>query len=128
MGKLINLNPVNPIADADIPASIARDSEFQAADAVIANKSLSLQPRSAGANIDANTAISGVAAGFKWIDGGGILSNFPGGFTGCLIQFDPLFGENIAGLYMIQFHSSEGKLYFRSQNNGSWSAWRILDL
>jgi hypothetical protein len=33
MGKLTNLNPSAPIADADLPASIARDTEFQAADA-----------------------------------------------------------------------------------------------
>ena len=28
MGKLTNLNPITPIADADLPASIARDSEI----------------------------------------------------------------------------------------------------
>lgn len=31
MGKLTNLNPAAPIADADIPAAIARDSETTAA-------------------------------------------------------------------------------------------------
>jgi|SRR5919199_3863032 hypothetical protein len=31
MGKLTNLNPPAPIADADLPASIARDSEIDAA-------------------------------------------------------------------------------------------------
>lgn len=32
MGRLTNLNPTAPIADADLPASIARDAEFIAAD------------------------------------------------------------------------------------------------
>jgi hypothetical protein len=32
MGRLTNLNPPTPIADADLPASIARDAEFIAAD------------------------------------------------------------------------------------------------
>lgn len=32
MGKLTNLNPPAPIADADLPASIARDAEYIAAD------------------------------------------------------------------------------------------------
>jgi hypothetical protein len=32
MGKLTNLNPTAPIADADLPASIARDIEYLAAD------------------------------------------------------------------------------------------------
>jgi len=32
MGKLTNLNPPTPIADTDLPASIARDAEFIAAD------------------------------------------------------------------------------------------------
>ncbi|MEG3955249.1 tail fiber domain-containing protein [Microcoleus sp. herbarium2] len=32
MGKLTNLNPVAPIADGDLPASIARDVEYIAAD------------------------------------------------------------------------------------------------
>lgn len=33
MGKLTNLNPPGPIADADIPDSLARDTEYQLADA-----------------------------------------------------------------------------------------------
>ncbi|MEG4329389.1 hypothetical protein, partial [Microcoleus sp. herbarium5] len=33
MGELINLNPGTGITDADIPAAIARDTEYQAADA-----------------------------------------------------------------------------------------------
>jgi len=33
MGKLTNLNPSTPIAEADLPASIARDTEYIAADA-----------------------------------------------------------------------------------------------
>ena len=33
MGKLTNLNPPTPIADADLPSSIARDAEYLAADA-----------------------------------------------------------------------------------------------
>jgi hypothetical protein len=37
MGRLTNLNPAAPIADADLPASIARDAEFMAADAAHAN-------------------------------------------------------------------------------------------
>jgi hypothetical protein len=32
MGKLTNLNPPAPIADTDLPASIARDAEYIAAD------------------------------------------------------------------------------------------------
>lgn len=32
MGKLTNLNPTAPIADADLPASMARDAEYIAAD------------------------------------------------------------------------------------------------
>jgi hypothetical protein len=35
MGRLTNLNPVAPIADADLPQSVARDAEFQAADAAL---------------------------------------------------------------------------------------------
>jgi len=31
MGELINLNPIAPIADADLPASITRDAEYVAA-------------------------------------------------------------------------------------------------
>ena len=37
MGKLTNLNPPLPIADADLPASIARDAEYIAADAAHVN-------------------------------------------------------------------------------------------
>jgi hypothetical protein len=37
MGELINLNPVKPIADADLPPSITRDTEFAAADAAHVN-------------------------------------------------------------------------------------------
>ena len=37
MGRLTNLNPVAPIADADLPASIARDAEYIAADAAHVN-------------------------------------------------------------------------------------------
>jgi hypothetical protein len=37
MGKLTNLNPPAPIADGDLPPSIARDAEFQAADEGHAN-------------------------------------------------------------------------------------------
>jgi hypothetical protein len=33
MGKLTNLNPAAPIADADLPGSIARDVEYIVADA-----------------------------------------------------------------------------------------------
>jgi hypothetical protein len=37
MGRLTNLNPPAPIADADLPASIARDAEFIAADTAHVN-------------------------------------------------------------------------------------------
>ena len=37
MGRLTNLNPAAPIADADLPASIARDAEFIAADTAHVN-------------------------------------------------------------------------------------------
>jgi hypothetical protein len=33
MGKLTNLNPSKPIADADLPPSITRDTEYQQGDA-----------------------------------------------------------------------------------------------
>lgn len=39
MGRLTNLNPPAPIADADLPPSVARDAEFQAADAAHVNAS-----------------------------------------------------------------------------------------
>ncbi|MEG4396482.1 hypothetical protein [Microcoleus sp. BROC3] len=116
----------NPVTDPQIPQPIARDSEIAAA----LIKTLSLLPRTGGgSNADANTAIQGVSAGFKWIDGGAaVFSNFPAttGVSGCLIQIDGLWGTTSAGLYCIQFHSTLTVLSFRAQNNGTWGAWRTL--
>lgn len=125
MGELMDLN--SQIPQGRIDEAIARDTEvFEAIASTFANF-LSILPRSGVTNVDANTAIQEVAAGFKWIDGSGIRTNFPGGLTGCLIQFDALFGTGVANKYRIQFYSTQSVLYFRNEINGVWGSWRILN-
>jgi hypothetical protein len=94
-------------------------------------KGLSVFPRSSPSAVDGNNLMSGIAAGFQWIDSDATHTNLPAN-VGTLIQFDPLFGTAITGLYKIQFFvaasttSATSRLHLRHQVNGSWTPWRLI--
>lgn len=125
MGKLINLNSLVPAAQID-PA-MTTDAELASA---VAIAGLVARTGSPG-NINADTFITqSQTICIRWLDGNNTLINFPPNVgSGTMIQLDGLVQTSLEKKYMVQFFVVHSlplcRIYYRSQNNGTWSDWTL---
>ena len=77
-----------------------------------------------------NTITGEGPGGIWWMDGPGSTNGPTGTNSGVLMHFDPLYySAATKNKYAVQFGTiggGSGALYFREQNNGTWSAWNQL--
>ncbi len=119
MGELTNLNPIKAITDADIPAAIARDAEYIAADDIgkvfaFANffkRSVAHNVSTIADNPDNHD--TGLKSNDSYVTD--ILSGWH--------FFTSVRPDNSAFGIQIAFADTLNGIYYRRKTSGSWQAW-----
>ena len=120
MGRLTNLNPAAPIADADLPPSIARDTEIAEAVSALETKvGLNFLKKSVAHNIPP-TNPDGYGTGLVSND-----SNIDGAIKGWHF-LTSLRGDNSNFGIQMAYCDTQNNVKYRRKSSGVWQAWVTL--
>lgn len=124
MGELINLNPGIGLTDADIPAAIARDAEYIAADAAHVT---ALHPPAIygfGQGVSTENVFDYGSGFLDCRNGGGVFPPNMGHIQGFQARF--FYTANKWGMQLVTQNNIDNECYFRTVNQDVWGTWRRI--